>query len=186
MKNRNARKLATTLLVGGITLLGVVLAYVKFSPAQNVPEAEQRSVTHTLQSSYPGNEKPTLPREKVKILKPAYTPDDEIVYSESSKDVEKSQNRYVVAINGFLESAKVTEPGAKATSAKLEGKVLVVEFTEPFGISRGTDDERTIIDGLIHVLGQFKDVKSLRILVSGERIETLGSVDLLEDLKVQD
>lgn len=185
MKTRNARKLGMTLLVGGITLLGVVLAYVKFSPAQNVPEADQRAVTH-VESNAPAPTKPEVPTDNVKILKPSYTQDDDLVYTETDRPVEKAQNRYVVAINGFLQEAKVTEPGAKALSATLEGKVLVINFTDPFGATRGTDDERTIIDGLIHVARQFPEVKSLRLLVSGSRIETLGSVDLMEDLKVQD
>lgn len=170
------------------SVLALAFGYAKFSDGNRVPLDERRD-TRVVGPSTGGkvaadSEKPRIARrDTVTVSKPVYDSND-LRYTSTNHPVKSNEDPYLVAINGFLEASHVVDQGAKAVSAHLEGSVLVINFSKPFERTYGTDDERTLIDGILHTVRQFNEVQAVRILVVGDRIDTLGNIDLNEDLQV--
>lgn len=195
-KSNSGAKFLTTLVVLGAVTTATLFAYVKYGPG--APAMKNMTSQH---SEEPKIEKPvqsqkqkieqdeasqtaSLPHE-VEISTPHYQ-DNEVIFSKHKIKLSKSENPYIAAVNGFLGQAKVTPKEAIAKSAHVENGVLVIEFDQSFNQTHGTDDERTLLHGITESAKQFKGVKAVRFMADGQRIQSLGNVDLTEDLSVDE
>lgn len=168
-KRRNLRPLLGLIAASalGVTALAI---YVKFTPANVVPESQRKTVRQEQRE----------PRaDKVVVYKPTYV-DQELVFQESEKTVPKGEDRVVYAVNALLESIPAVEKGARLRSVKVVGHMAELDFTTAFETTYGTDDERTILNGILTVLGQFPEIETARFLVDGHPIESLGNVELVD------
>ncbi len=159
------------LLVASAGLVAGLFAYVKFSPASRVPETERRSDA----SEAKNLTRPT----KVVVYKPKYV-DHDLKFDESERTVPEGQDPVVFAVNAYLDEAGITPKEARLRTCRIESGLATLDFGAAFNQTYGTDDERTLLDGILTVAGQFKEIRTVRFLADGKPIETLGNVELTD------
>lgn len=184
MPNRKAvltKKMLLTVTLLGVAVVGGLAAYVQFTPANKVPAAEHRD-----------NVKKPLPAPEVSIHRsdPAskgkvfvFTPRYEgtnLLFDSAEVELPGDQEPAVFAVNEFLRASKITEESARLLSVDVQDNVATLSFNAAFRGGYGTDDEHTLLDGLRTTMGQFEAVEKIKILIDGEAVESLGSVELSE------
>lgn len=149
----------------GAMALGVLGSYAKFGPGNQIPESER---------------KPPVRGEDRSVI--VYQPkfEDDLRFESRRELPPASADRMVYAVNAYLKEANLAPEGAAAKSCRLEGRTAVLDFTAPFRSTYGTEDERTLIEGILREMGQFREVDDVRFLVEGKPIETLGNIELTD------
>ncbi len=153
----------------GVFGLGALAAYVKLGGADKVP-ASERSATLPGQ----GAQKSARP---VTVLTPRYS-DDKLLFDKTQKTSPEGQDAMVYALNEFLAGSKVTPTDARAESCTVKDGVAMVEFSKAFDRTYGTEDEHTVVEGILRTMGQFPEISSVQFNVGGQPLETLGNIDL--------
>ncbi len=68
---------------------------------------------------------------------------------------------------------------ARATKAVLtERGELRLQFNNAFDRTYGSEEERALVDGILHSLGQFKEIVNVQFCIGDQPMETLGHIDL--------
>ncbi|MBL8048164.1 MAG: GerMN domain-containing protein [Chthonomonas sp.] len=183
-KKRNSHRLA---LIGvAAAVVGGLAAYAKMQ-GNRVPEAEMRSERlpqhQPVDKRQPPQTKVEKAKDEVEIVRVDYQSEDYKVERDKRK-LEAGQSPYLVAVNASLAHVTAVPAGAVATSAKLDGSVLKLDFATPFRKTYGTAEEGEILNTITEALKQFGEVKSVLITEGGQPIESLGSVELTEPLEV--
>jgi len=154
-----------------------VMAYVRATPEVKGPT--ERAEKFTTESTMV--EKPKRTRDdSVKVMKPHYNGNDELQFEESKQPKKPSEDGPRLALNSYLKESKL--PGA-VTDAKIDGSVLVVNLSKEYAEGLSSDNESLLVNGFLATAKQFK-VKSVRFLVNGERLESMGHLDLTQDVPV--
>lgn len=163
-----------SLLIGILMLCGVVgialLAYVKFAPADVVPN----QVEIKKEDKGGGG---------VRLLTPYYK-DNELVFRSEEVKVPPGEDKYVFAVNRYLRSVEAVPIDAVLVKCTVKDGLATMDFNAAFRTSYGTDDESTLLNGLMTVMGQFQDVSFIKITVEGKDIESIGNMDLIDPLQV--
>jgi|GEM_PF-1383232 len=172
------------LLFLGVVVVAALLVYVR-TTGTRVPADQLRTDRNvTAPSRNPGADTPTPERNEVEVLAPRYE-NGELKYHPTEVKVPRGTDPYLFAINSYLEQTRAIVPkNARAVRAQREGKTLVIDFNEAFRTTYGTDDERTLLDGLVNTAGQFEEVDQIVLMCAGEPLDSLGNVDLSEPLPV--
>lgn len=171
---RKSDRLPTVLMVSGLFVLGVLGVYAALT--RNAPLEEKRA-TAAAQQVEPSSAKVVqVPRSTIK--------DNETNITSEPQAVPQGGDPMLVAVNAFLHNTPVVPKGAEAKSVKLVNGVATVDFNKAFLKSYGTDDESTVVNGLLAALGQFKGVEKAAFTVEGQPIDTLGASDLSAPVEV--
>lgn len=170
-----ARKTKSTfpiwvLLCIGVFGLGALAAYVKYSGAATVLPEDR------LRVAGPQGKSAEQPKS-VTVLKPHYE-DDKLLFNKEEHPVPEGVNAMVFSVNQFLEKSQVAPKDARAVSCSVKDGVATIEFSKAFDRTYGTEDEHTLLDGILTTMGQFGEVESVQFDVEGQPLETLGNVDL--------
>lgn len=91
-----------------------------------------------------------------------------------------TEDSRVFAVNQYLSGISVVPKAARAVKCEISGGVATLDFTPEFETSYGTEDEQTILKGLLTVMAQFKGVEKVKFTVQGRTLESIGNVDLTE------
>jgi hypothetical protein len=91
----------------------------------------------------------------------------------------------VFAVNEFLTQAAFLPKGARLVSARVHDGLAELDFSPEVAKTYGTDDERTLVNGILTAVGQFPEIKSATFLSGGKPIDSLGNIDLSEPQPVQ-
>ncbi|MBV6457481.1 MAG: hypothetical protein HONBIEJF_00590 [Fimbriimonadaceae bacterium] len=153
-------------LIGALGL-GALVAYVKGVPADRVPVDLSRDPAASSRS------------DTVDAYKPHYEQGN-LKFTKRSVEVPEGHDPIVYSVNEYLKESTVTPEGASLVSAKVNDGIADLDFNAAFRTTYGTEDEQTILNGILTVLGQFHDIVSARFLVEGKPLDTLGNVDLSE------
>jgi len=154
-------------LIGALGV-GALAAYVKGVPADRIPVDLSRDAGAATRRHH--NVESYTPRYEQGNLK----------FTKRSVPVPEGQDPVVYSVNEYLRQSTVAPEGASLQRAKVVDGVVDLDFNESFRTTYGTEDEQTILNGILTVLGQFPDVVSARFLIDGKPLETLGNVDLSE------
>ncbi|HRJ27444.1 MAG TPA: GerMN domain-containing protein [Fimbriimonadaceae bacterium] len=167
------------MLLCGAMVVGVLGYYVKFSPANRVPEDQKRA----------SRTSPPVPRDDptqaktVQSMRPEYQ-GDRLQFQSKTKPVPPGTNAIVFAVNEFLGSSQVAPADAKLVTAQVKDKTVTLDFNAAFDTTYGTEDEHTILDGILLAVGQFPSIDFVVFQVEGRPLETLGNIDLTTPQKV--
>lgn len=184
--NRGA--LMALLLVGAMGATALT-TYITMGPGKSIPKEEQRA--ERLPEHQEGKTDSTAGKMDLKdpvetqvtILSPKSDDKGNITYDKRTETVPQGENRYLLAINSFLEEAKISPEGSKAVAADLEPDgLLTLQFNEAFDTTYGTEDEEILVDGILKSVGQFRAVKRVRFTIMGRPMETLGNIDLTQPM----
>jgi hypothetical protein len=174
-KNNKTNSVLWFLAILGVAVLLGLAAYVTTSGSAHVPPDLARRKPSGPAQSHP---RPT----QVHVFKPSFE-GGRLSFSEDRSVTTGDVDPMVYALNQFLQASAVA-PGAKALSVTVSGGVASADFNDAFQREYGTEDEQTLLQGIQRTMGQFHDVRAVQILVAGERIDTIGSVDLTAPLPV--
>ena len=134
-------------------------------PSRGHRETPRRPLTDD--QSGPFVFKPSMEGGKLTFEKePVTVPDDE--------------DPKVYVLNQFLQESKIVQPNARLLSVDLHDGVAALSFTQEMDQTYGTDDESTLLNGILANMGQFPEVKSVLFYAQGKQIDTFGDVDLSE------
>lgn len=80
-------------------------------------------------------------------------------------------------------SGKLANPipeGTRLLGVNVKNKTAIVDFSHEFAdnFHGSSETETMIIESILQTLGQFPEVKRVRLLVEGKSIDTLGHLDL--------
>lgn len=156
------------LLCVGVFGVGALAAYVKFGGADKV-SAEDRGVAAQGATKHESR--------SVTVLKPHYN-DDQLVFDKTEKASPEGKDPMVFAVNEFLAQSKVAPEAARAQTCAIKDGVATIEFSKEFDRTYGTEDEHTIVEGILRTMGQFPEIQSVQFNVNGQPLETLGNIDL--------
>jgi spore germination protein GerM len=174
MKKKPSPLFPIVAMLVGAAVLASVVHYVKDSPAASVPPERHRSQEDPAQ----GLRSP----DKVTVYRPRYEGDD-LVFDKTTKAT-KEEDPKVFALNEYLKSLPMVPKEARVRSVKVKAGVATVDFTAAFATTYGTEDEQTVVKGLLTTLGQFEDVNEAVLTVEGRPLDTLGHLDLAGPQKV--
>lgn len=169
----------------GVCVVGGLAAYIQTTPnARAMPESERRTTRgDETPPKEPGVQVLARPKDEVEVLHPEYV-DGELRYTKSSARTPPGQDPPVYAVNEFLSATGLVPKGARALSCRIDDGVAVIDFSPEFDQTYGTEDERTIVDGVLRAMGQFPGVRYVQFEVRGNPMETLGNLDLTLPLKI--
>lgn len=127
----------------------------------------------------------TLPEAKTESIKAYYTDPDlmELVEGTAEISYKENQEKYEAAYQALQKSDKADMvplwEKIGLNSLKFENGALTLDVTVPDEANLGAGGESFAIDAIKKTFFQFDEVKSLQILVDGQRTESLmGHVDL--------
>jgi hypothetical protein len=92
--------------------------------------------------------------------------------------VPAGSDKVVASVNAFLEDTKIVQPEARLIDVKYDQGNAALNFSSNFNQTYGTDDEVTIVQGIMRAVKANSDVKTVTFLAANEPISTLGSIDL--------
>lgn len=180
-KNKPAPKgpgnrLVATMMAIGILGIAAIAAYVKLAPADKIPDnlRAKPAATSTPRPTDDGH---------VDIIRP-HAKGTDITYGKGTADVPQGADKVVTAVNGFLEGCPFVPGDARALSAVVKNREVVINFSATFYKSYGTTDEGTLIKGLQMSLGQFPEIDHILLEADGHPIDTLGNIELMNGLDV--
>lgn len=128
--------------------------------------------------------KPGGPDRPVKVLTPRYEGSD-LKLDEKDAKAPEGTDGMVHVINTYLDQVPAVPKDARLKTLTMDGGTAMLSFSSSFERTYGTDDEQTIIKGVLSSLAQFPEVKKAKFLVEGKPMETIGNVDLTEPLDVE-
>lgn len=159
--------------MAGVIAFGGFAAYAKFSPANRVPEAQLRKDRNP--AAEPSE--PRIQSADVTLLKPVYNGDD-LTFESSKGKAPSGEDSRVFAVNEYLKKLPQVPAGSRLLSCQVADAVATLDFSPEFETTYATEDERTVLEGILTVMGQFDGIDAVRFTVAGKTLETLGNVDL--------
>lgn len=121
--------------------------------------------------------------QKVTALEPKLDGDD-VKFEQSDDLAPAGEDPKLYAVNKYLDTLSIVPKEAKLLNYNIENKVATLNFNEAIMAGYGTSDEMVLVNGVLTLMGTFKDVDAVRFQVEGENVDTFGSADLSTPLKV--
>lgn len=122
---------------------------------------------------------------KATALKPHFTNEGDLKYTKTEITIPEGADRYITVINAYLKETHIAPGDARAESTELKGKTLTIKFNKAFDKTYGSDDERTLVNGILASLSQFSEVNFVVFTIEGTPMDSMGHLDLSEPLPVE-
>lgn len=175
-KSSGKNMLAIGLIAAGtITLAGLGM-FASNPNARSVPKDQQKVVQ---QDPINVDVVPDNERDQVTTLDPKMEGDD-LKFDQSQSTPPAGMDPKVYAVNQYLSKLEAVNKDAKATSVTVENGVATIDFNAEFQSGFGSMDEKTVVEGILAVMGFFPEVQAVKFVVAGQPIESLGHIDLTE------
>jgi len=101
-----------------------------------------------------------------------------IVFTRTAAQVPDDEDARAYVVNRFLENSRVVGPNAHLMSLEVRDGIAYLYFNQEMNQTFGTDDESTLLNGILTTLGQFPEINSALFYSEGKRIDSFGNVDL--------
>lgn len=163
---KGALLLALTLITAGLVL------YVKYGLPGWKPTPESAQTEQKAPQDKPPLQV-TVPVPKAK--------DGTVEWSTTTVQGIDGEDPVVTAVNAFLASTSIAAKDARLLNVSYQGGVIVLNFSAAFARTYSTDDENTLLRGIFRAVQENSNAKSIRFLVDGRPLETLGGYDLTEE-----
>lgn len=155
------------------------LGYFASTPGANRVPAEMSGGQSGASGAAEEDEAPDRRREQVTKLTPKMEGDD-LVFEEQRATLPAAVDPMVYAVNDYLSQLEVVPKEGRVESCRVGAdKVAILDFTPAFAEGGyATEDEMTVVRGILRVMGQFPEVDFVKFTVEGQPLETLGNIDL--------
>lgn len=152
-------------------MFGGLFYYVKFGPTSKLTPLERTS---------------TPAETEVIVPVPGKGGQDDNFTTKSIK-LPKGSDPIVASVNAYLDGLKFVQPEARLLEVKYDKGNAELRFSSNFRQFYGTDDEATIIKGIVRaVAANNSNIKTVTFTENGKPIDTLGQADLTGPQPVKD
>ncbi|HAY13909.1 MAG TPA: GerMN domain-containing protein [Fimbriimonadaceae bacterium] len=137
-------------------------------------------ITHTdpvVTNNVPTDEEDAPKGGEVTTLTPTYT-GGEFGTKPGTKETPKGEDPMVFALNDYLDKVPAVPKEADVLSVSVKEGIATVDFNDKIYAGYGAEDEQIIVRGLLRVMAQFPEVKSVTFTTSGQPLDSLGAIDL--------
>ena len=178
----------------GITAILIILAAgvaagLYFSKEKPQPEPVPVVITP---SNPQKDEKPVKPEKQVTIYHISIDKDRAVLHP-SSVSISPEENPVEGALKMLFKqgdkpsAANPIPKGTRLLSLKIKGNLATVNLNRKFqeNFQGGSEGEGLTLEAICRTLAQFPIIKRVQILVEGEKIDTLGNIDLSQPLDVR-
>jgi hypothetical protein len=157
------------LAVVAIAILGFLIYYAKFGPQAEIkPEPGTQGAGSMIQ------------------VPVAQGGGQDLKFGMTSVKAEPGIDPAVTAVNAFLGSLPFVQPEARLLAITYERENAILQFSSNFRTTYGTDDEATLVKGVIKAVSMNSKVKSITFTEGGRDLDTLGNIDLVGPQSVAD
>lgn len=171
-----------------IILVAGIAAALYFSKERPQPVP----VPVTITPGSPKVEKPAKPEKQVTIYHISIEK-DRAVLQPASVTVPPQENPVESALKMLFmqgdkpSAANPIPKGTRLLALKIKDNLATINLNRKFqeNFQGGTEGEGLTIGAICRTLAQFPKIKRVQILVEGEKIDTLGNIDLSEPLDVR-
>ena len=157
---------AWPLIVMGVlaaVVLGGLVYYVKYGPPADLAPRTSGAQTG----------------KKVRVNVPVAKVDGaDTTFNTESQELPPGTDVIEASVNGFLATIPAVQPEARLVEVKYEGDNAELRFSSNFRQTYGTDDESTILQGIMKAVASNSKVKTVTFTEGGKPIENIGSIDL--------
>lgn len=151
-------------------------AYVRFGPAGEYSRIEKTKLEVIKQE----RKKPVSERveesQQVYIPRP-FARGENVEWSFEIAPVQRGVDPVVLAVNRFLESSKITH-NARLLEVRYRGENAELDFEHLFYSGYGTDDEKTLLKGILIAVSENSKAKTVTFYENGKQVRALGNIEL--------
>lgn len=158
------------------TVVGALASYVA-----NQPDLNGQAGKNTTKAGTTGNSVTASHNTETSVVlfAPKYEGYD-LKFETRNATVPSGQDPRVFAVNEYLKASNVAPADSQLLSITIEGSTATLDFNSAFNQTYGTDDERTLLNGILRTLGQFPQIEKALFTINGKPFETMGNIDLTE------
>jgi hypothetical protein len=142
-------------------------------------EASQPTRVHTKRSAPKETERSTAQDSGPYVLSPVMN-GAKLEFTKETVQIPDDEDPKVYVVNRYLENSKIADPNARLLTVDIHDGVAELYFSGEMDKTYGTDDEATLLNGILTTLGQFPDVKSAVFYANAKQIDSFGNVDLTD------
>jgi hypothetical protein len=185
MKNKGSRSLLVVGLTSAIVVAGLG-AYTQMAPRREPPNIEVQDTpirpiepvkTNEPQTEVRSHE--SKPAERtVAVYLPKFDKSDALSFDRSTAKVPPGEDIRRFAVNQFMSQTKLADPQARLLSISVKDGLATLSFNAAITSGFGSDDERTFVEGIRMVLGQFKEIEKLEFYADGIKLDSLGHFEI--------
>ncbi len=178
-KNSASKKAPILVLGVAVACFGALAWYVSSRPA--VPMA---NTDPAVTNNAPSDEVDTPKQQDVTTLTPTYN-GGQFGTKPDTKESPKGEDPMVFALNDYLDKVPAVPKDADVKTVTVKEGIATVDFNDKIYAGYGTEDEQIIIRGMLRVMAQFPEVKSVLFTTGGQPLDSLGTIELNSPLPVE-
>lgn len=184
MAKQTKNNVGAILLFVGLAGAGALAYYVQAGHEKVPPEDRSRPAVETPKPVEKPAEKPVEQAAGVSVLVPRME-GMELKFSAESRTPPDGVDPKVFALNEYLAQVPAVPKDAKVLGVDVRDGVAYIDCNQSLGeTTYGTDDEKTVLDGIRATLGQYDDIQKVLLQVGGKTVDSLGNIDLTEPIDV--
>lgn len=126
----------------------------------------------------------TAQPSSVEVMEPSYNKEGDLELEPRVVPVKKGADAKATAVSGYIAKIPAVPSSTRVLSIKMEGRTAVIDFSKEVDSGYGTEDERTLIEGVLTTMGQFPDVDMVAFRIEGKATQGIGNLDLSSPLQV--
>lgn len=171
-KNSASKKAPIFVLGLATACFGALAWYITSRPVTPMTNTEPVVTTKV-----PADEEEARKGGEVTTLTPTYT-GGQFGTKPDTKEPPKGQDPMVFALNDYLDKVPAVPKDADVKTVTVKEGIATIDFNEKIYAGYGAEDEQIIVRGLLRVMAQFPEVKSVLFTTDGQPLDSLGAIDL--------
>lgn len=182
-KKKNARG-ATAAILAGVFVVTGLAAYIANGPGKNVPAPEARQDKPELSptvkapdTQHHADNQAKKETQDVTLYTPKYD-GGELKFDKTPGTANAGSDAMIKVVNEYLAKIPAVPKEGRLKGVEIHGGIATLSFTPEFENGYGSEDEETIVVGILTALGQFPDIKKAQFTIEGKQLESLGHADL--------
>lgn len=153
--------------------------YAKYGPPADVPRKDA-----TKPFGFEGRSAAKPQNARTVLVPRAVERSGRVEWVTEPKEASAESDAVIVAVNAFLQTSGIAKD-ARLVSTRLDGDTISLHFERLTARGYGSDDESTLIKGILRAVKLNSSAKRAIFLEGEERLLSLGMIDLSEPQPVR-
>lgn len=173
---KNAQGILVALALIALASFAGLAAYVRFSPAGEYSRMEKTKLEVIKKERKKPASKRIEESQQVYVPRP-FARGGSVEWTFEIVQAQHGVDPLVLAVNRFLESSKIAS-NAKLLEVRYRGENAELEFENLFYSGYGTDDEQTLLKGILIAVSENSKAKTVTFYENGKLVRSLGNIEL--------
>ncbi len=118
------------------------------------------------------------------VLVPSMVGED-LTFKQELRQPPAGVDPMVFTVNEYLRQVPAVPKDGRAVGVEVKDRTAILAFNRAFGDQTyGSEDEKTVLDGIRATMGGFAEVDKVLLQVDGKTIDSLGHIELADALPV--